>query len=133
MVLIATPAAAVLEFPQQCCACIVELGMNNGPTTVPAFFCEEVLNAEERMSFLDRCSDAGGGTGCVETNPSIRATDNVDCSALLLETEQIDCPGQTSAPVPLLGTSVLAALTLALAGAGAWAVRRRSSGEPSRS
>ena len=123
-VLAATSSAAP-PVSEQCCACVIHFG-NEGPiATVPALFCAAVLGEDQRVDFEQRCSDQGGGTTCVSTDPGLLLQDNVDCSALLLEVDQIACPGE-GAPVPLLGTGVLGALALGLAGLGAWAVRRRS-------
>src|SRR5262245_44696077 len=112
-----TPAFAGEPPFELCCACLVE---PRPPAPIPAFFCEEILSTEQNVNrFVGECSAAGGGPICVRKG-------DADCRAQFAD-DEIICPSQ-AAGAPVLDTSVLAGLALALAGLGAWAVRNRSGG-----
>ena len=122
-VLAATPASGG-PFNRQCCACLVD-----GPPGLPALFCSELITEPvEKIEFENQCSDVSGITSCLEFVPGAQSltSDDVDCAAVLrnLPEGSIICPGSGNAPVPLLGTGVLAGLAIALAGLGVWMVRR---------
>jgi hypothetical protein len=124
--LAATPASGGAPVNRQCCACLVD-----GPPNLPALFCSDLITElSERIEFENQCSDVSGITSCLEIVPSsqsLTSEDDVNCAALLgnLPEGGIVCPGSGSAPVPVLGTAMLAGLAIALAGLGAWMVRRR--------
>lgn len=127
-ILLAAATASAGQPFLECCACQAE-----GPPSIPALFCAEVLSEEEELSFENRCSDVSGNTTCVPIVPGAQSLveDDVNCS-VLLSIQGINCPGSASAPVPLLGPGVLVGLAVALAGLGAWVVRRRGSASSAR-
>jgi hypothetical protein len=124
-VLFATSASAG-GFITQCCAC-----RPVGPPFLPALFCAEAPTEADSLEFENQCSDLSGTTTCVKIVPGAQSEggadgDNVDCTAVLRNVAGVTCPGPNAAPAPVLGTGLLAGLALALAGLGAWTMRRRS-------
>jgi hypothetical protein len=131
--LVAGPSlAAPVSFPE-CCACVGQERAQSGvvppkPAT-PALLCAEIADPDAVVKFDSACQGAGGGgvfcTGAPGAHSQpVQDGDNLDCAALLLESENIQCVHASAAP--LLGMPALGGLGLLLAALGVWAVRHRN-------
>jgi hypothetical protein len=115
-----------------CCACV---GSNDGlsdmappePVT-PALLCAEVADSDALANFQSASTGTGGDKLlCIavlgaQSQPG-QDGDNVNCAALLMESENIQCA--PASPAPLLGMPALGGLGLLLAALGVFTVRRR--------
>jgi len=115
-------------FPETCCACTAPVDdATSAGIAARAFFCETVISAEQRQEFELQCAGVPGRTRCFTPfamQSQVQTSDMLDCPAVLLEAG-ILCPAGRGAPVPLLGTGMLAGLALGLVGLGGLAARRR--------
>ncbi len=102
-----------------CCACIEDQKATVSAYSPlfpgEAFFCGEIATPQLPAD-LQRCDGLGGIIACEQSGP-------VECPTVLSEAGVI-CPGNFGAP--LASASGLVALAGLLAGAGIFAVRRRS-------
>ena len=113
------PVSAALV--DSCCACLTgeKATTSQAPAPRPALFCD-FLTAREIPRATSECNDAGGLLTC----PGV-AMANQTCTEFLLAEAAVVCPDP--APAPTASSWGLTALTLALVGFGAAAMRRRLS------